>query len=79
MKMIKIFAPVAVIALTLFSCSPNNAGMDANTAQAKVDSIVATQLEALNTEMTADLESRLAIEVKPLADSIFQARVNAGQ
>ncbi len=66
----------AVFASLLFAACGNNAApvMDENAIQAKADSIVGTRLEDLNAQATEDLDRRMAIEVKPMADSIIAAR-----
>ena len=41
--------------------------------QAKVDSVVDEKMEGLVAEANEDLDRRIAIEVKPMADSIVAA------
>lgn len=71
----KIFSTAAIA--TVFFAACNNAApqMDEATIQAKVDSTVGTKLEELNTQAGEDLDRRMAIEVKPKADSIVAARM----
>lgn len=66
----------AVAAMFMFTACQQEAapGMTENEMQAKVDSIVGTRLDQLNQEATEDLDRRVAIEVKPKADSIIAAR-----
>lgn len=66
----------AVVATLLFTACQNEASpqMTENEIQAKVDSTVGTKLDELNTQASEDLDRRMAIEVKPKADSIVAAR-----
>lgn len=66
----------AIAAMVMFTaCQQEVApGMTENEMQAKVDSIVGTRLDELNRQATEDLDRRVAIEVKPKADSIVAAR-----
>ncbi|HEY9177405.1 MAG TPA: hypothetical protein VIN07_06920 [Flavipsychrobacter sp.] len=66
----------AIAATLLFTACQNEVapGMTENEMEAKVDSIVGTRLDELNQQATEDLDRRVAIEVKPKADSIVAAR-----
>lgn len=66
----------AIAATLLFTACQNEVapGMTENEMDAKVDSIVGTRLDELNQQATEDLDRRVAIEVKPKADSIVAAR-----
>lgn len=66
----------AISATVLFTACNNNAPvqMDDNMIQAKVDSIVAEKEDALIKEANEDLDRRMAIEVKPLADKMVEER-----
>ena len=73
-NMKKLFFPAAIAMLVFSSCGQQAApAMDDATIQAKADSIVGTKLEELNQQATEDLDRRMAIEVKPKADSIVAA------
>lgn len=74
MKKLLLF-PAVIATLAFASCGEKAAPvMDDATIQVKVDSTVGTKLEELNQQATEDLDRRLAIEVKPKADSIVAAR-----
>ncbi len=64
----------AISASFLFTACNNNAPaqMDDNMIMAKVDSIVAEKEMELKEEYKEDLEKRIAIEVKPLADKMIE-------
>lgn len=71
----KILFPAAFATLLFAACNNNSApAMDENAIQAKVDSIVGEKLDMLNEQAQEDLDRRMAIEVKPKADSIIEAR-----
>lgn len=71
----KILFPAVSAVLLLAACNNNSApAMDDNAINAKVDSIVGERLDELNEEAQEDLDRRMAIEVKPKADSIVDAR-----
>lgn len=71
----KVLFPAVIAALLFAACNNNSApAMDENAVQAKVDSIVGERLDDLNEEAQEDLDRRIAIEVKPKADSIVEAR-----
>lgn len=55
--------------------------MDLATVQAKVDSMAASKIEAMNATATSECETRMATEVKSMADSIVHAAqmANAAQ
>lgn len=70
----KLLLPAVFSTFVLASCGNNAApAMDDNAIQAKVDSIVGEKLDQLNQQATEDLDRRMAIEVKPKADSIVEA------
>lgn len=74
----KLLFPAAIAILMFTACNETAApAMDEATMQAKVDSTVGTRLEELNQQATEDLDRRMAIEVKPKADSIVAARLAA--
>lgn len=64
----------AMSASFLLTACNNNAPvqMDENMIQAKVDSIVAEKEVELVKESKEDLDRRMAIEVKPLADKMIE-------
>lgn len=66
----------AIAATLMFTACQNEVapGMTENEMETKVDSIVGTKLDELNQQATEDLDRRMAIEVKPKADSIVAAR-----
>lgn len=61
--------------LFLVACEPTTAPQlsDAD-IQAKVDSVVTEKTDMLNQQANEDLDRRMAIEVKPKADSIVAAQ-----
>lgn len=70
----KVLFPAAMAAVLFTACNNNTApAMDQNAIDAKVDSIVGERLDELNMEAQEDLDRRIAIEVKPKADSIVEA------
>lgn len=70
----KLLFPAAFAAVLFTSCGNNAApAMDSNAINAKVDSIVGEKLDELSEEAQQDLDRRMAIEVKPKADSIVAA------
>jgi hypothetical protein len=66
----------AIAAILMFTACQNNTApqMTENEMQAKADSTVGTKLDELNMQASEDLDRRIAIEVKPKADSIVAAR-----
>lgn len=71
----KILFPAAFATILLASCQNNAApAMDEATMQNKVDSTVGEKLDELTMQANEDLDRRMAIEVKPKADSIIEAR-----
>lgn len=70
----KLLFPAAIATLMFTACGQQAAPvMDESTINAKVDSTVGTKLDELNQQATEDLDRRIAIEVKPKADSIVAA------
>ncbi len=63
----------------LTSCGARQQALTESELNARVDSLVAERVEALNQHYMEDLEKRMAIEVKVKADSIVAARENAGK
>lgn len=71
----KLLIPAVFASLLFASCGDNAAPpMDESAVQAKADSTVGARLDELNMQATEDLDRRVAIEVKPKADSIIEAR-----
>lgn len=70
----KLIIPVAVLAITFAACQ-GDAGTSMTDEQinAKADSIVGEQLDDLNREANEDLDRRMSIDVKLMADSIVEA------
>lgn len=73
----KLLFPVAIAALLFTACVEEEHEVEMTEAemQAQTDSIVGTKLDELNDEANDDLERRMAIEVKPKADSIVEAKM----
>lgn len=65
----------AIAAILMFTACQNSSApqMSESEMQVKVDSIVGTKLDELNQQASEDLDRRMAIEVKPKADSIVAA------
>ena len=72
----KVLFPAAFATLLFAASCANNApaGMSDADINAKADSIVGTRLDELNQQANEDLDRRMAIEVKPKADSMVEAR-----
>lgn len=71
MKKVLTFTTAVLFAMTLFSC--NEAKMDPAAVQATVDSLAAGKIEAANAAAVQECETRMATEVKPMADSLVSA------
>ncbi|MCB0700498.1 MAG: lipoprotein [Chitinophagales bacterium] len=68
-----LFPAIAIVLLA--SCQGNSAPtMSVHDINFKVDSIIAEKQEGLIKEANEDLDRRMAIEVKPKADSIVAAQ-----
>lgn len=63
----------AILTLFLGACSQKVEQSDSD-VDAKVDSIVGSRMEEINTRAMEDLDQRMTIEVKAKADSIINAR-----
>ncbi len=71
-----------LFSLTLFTAiglmsSCTQPTVDTASLQAKVDELAAQKIEALNAQATQECETRMATEVKALADSMVQAAMTA--
>ncbi len=71
----------ASVLATMFwsSCGARQQALTESELNARVDSLVAERVEALNQHYMEDLEKRITIEVRVKADSIVAARENAGK
>ena len=80
MRKIILSAILLISAATVQSCG-EQAQMDPSAVQAKVDSLAATKIEEATAKSTSDCETRMATEVKAMADSIVHATqmANAAQ
>ncbi|MBL7718660.1 MAG: hypothetical protein JNL72_07480 [Flavipsychrobacter sp.] len=68
-----VIAISAVLAMASCSAPVQQAGMTENDAKVKIDSLVGIRLGDLMTQSSEDLDRRISIEVKPKADSIYNA------
>lgn len=71
MKKVFYLLSVAIVATVWAACS--EAKMDPAAVQARVDSLAAEKIEAANISAVQDCETRMATEVKPMADSLLSA------
>ncbi|HOZ52252.1 MAG TPA: hypothetical protein PLU17_10370 [Chitinophagaceae bacterium] len=80
MRKIILSAILLISVATVQSCG-EQAQMDPSAVQAKVDSLAATKIEEATAKSTSDCETRMATEVKAMADSIVHATqmANAAQ
>ncbi len=76
---IVIAALIFFAALILSSCSKQERPLTPEQIQAKADSIFRIKLKKLQQEAKEDLERRMAIEVKPKADSIRNVKNNIAE
>jgi len=75
----KKFMTILGVAVTLISCEQKaETTMTSNEANVKIDSLIGVRLTDLSTQSSEDLDRRISIEVKPKADSIFNAWKAAG-
>ena len=71
----KLIFPAIAAVVFFASCQGNSAPtLSINDINFKADSIVAEKQEGLLNEANEDLDRRMAIEVKPKADSIVAAK-----
>lgn len=72
--------PVVIgLAFVMASCGGDKeAAISKSEGEAKIDSLIGARTGDLLTQSTEDLDRRIAIEVKPKADSIFAAWQAAG-
>ena len=76
MRKIILSAGMLLLVATMQSCGGETA-MDPAAVQAKVDSLSAAKIEEATAKATADCETRMATEVKAMADSIVNATKTA--
>lgn len=71
MKKVFFLLSAAIVVTGWVACS--EAKMDPAAVQAKVDSLAAEKIEAANVTAVQECETRMATEVKPMADSLVMA------
>jgi len=73
-----IFKTALILSFGLLQSCGSEATMDPAAVQAKVDSLAAGKIEEATAKATTDCETRMATEVKAMADSLLMAKKAAG-
>ncbi len=68
-----IYGASLVLAVALSSCK-GDAALSPTELEAKVNSLAASKIEAINAQATTDCEARMATEVKAIGDSILKTK-----
>jgi low affinity Fe/Cu permease len=76
-----IFSACLLLSVALMQSCNQEVQMDPAALQAKIDSLAAGKIEEATSKATSDCETRMATEVKAMADSIVHATqmANAAQ
>jgi hypothetical protein len=76
MKRFVLLFTVIVLIGTVISCTKEAPPPSKKEINAAIDSLVSQRVQDLQAQASADLDRRIAIEVKAKADSILDARLN---
>lgn len=68
-----IYGAMLMVSIAILQSCGEQAQMDPAAVQAKVDSLAAGKIEEMTAKATAECETRMATEVKAMADSIVNA------
>lgn len=68
-----IYSAMLLVSIAMLQSCGEQAQMDPAAVQAKVDSLAAGKIEEMTAKATAECETRMATEVRAMADSIVNA------